>query len=90
MGCRHCVSTSRNTRHAGLIHRCGKRRRGLRCKWIFGFDAVGPPPWAELQWVTLRNVIELAEDSYCPTWSTFNFRRGGLEESSTQILQFFK
>ena len=23
----------------------------------------GPPPWTELQWVTLRNVIELAEDS---------------------------
>ena len=22
----------------------------------------GPPPWTELQWVTLRNVIELAED----------------------------
>jgi len=21
----------------------------------------GPPPWTELQWVTLRNVIELAE-----------------------------
>jgi len=23
----------------------------------------GPPPWTELQWVTLRNVIQLAEDS---------------------------
>ena len=23
----------------------------------------GPPPWTELQWVTLRNVIELAQDS---------------------------
>ena len=23
----------------------------------------GPPPWTELQWVTLRNVIELAEES---------------------------
>ncbi|QNI81797.1 hypothetical protein SynRS9907_00949 [Synechococcus sp. RS9907] len=23
----------------------------------------GPPPWSEIQWVTLRNVIELAEDS---------------------------
>ena len=23
----------------------------------------GPPPWTELQWVTLRNVIELAEAS---------------------------
>ena len=23
----------------------------------------GPPPWTELQWVTLRNVIELAENS---------------------------
>ena len=23
----------------------------------------GPPPWTELQWVTLRNVIELAEDA---------------------------
>ena len=22
----------------------------------------GPPPWTELRWVTLRNVIELAED----------------------------
>ena len=22
----------------------------------------GPPPWTELQWVTLRNVIELAEE----------------------------
>ena len=21
----------------------------------------GPPPWTELQWVTLRNVIELAD-----------------------------
>ena len=36
-GCRPCVSTSRNTRRAGLIHRCGKRRRGLRLQmaiWI--------------------------------------------------------
>ena len=24
----------------------------------------GPPPWTELQWVTLRNVIELAEGDY--------------------------
>ena len=23
----------------------------------------GPPPWTELQWTTLRNVIELAEES---------------------------
>jgi len=23
----------------------------------------GPPPWTELQWVTLRNVIELDEES---------------------------
>ena len=23
----------------------------------------GPPPWTELQWVTLRNVIELAEET---------------------------
>ena len=23
----------------------------------------GPPPWTELQWVMLRNVIELAENS---------------------------
>ena len=23
----------------------------------------GAPPWTELQWITLRNVIELAEDS---------------------------
>ena len=23
----------------------------------------GPPPWTELQWVTLRNVIELAQDA---------------------------
>ena len=22
----------------------------------------GPPPWTELQWATLRNVIELAQD----------------------------
>ena len=22
----------------------------------------GPPPWTELQWITLRNVIELAQD----------------------------
>ena len=22
----------------------------------------GPPPWSEIQWVTLRNVIELAEE----------------------------
>ena len=22
----------------------------------------GPPPWTELQWVTLRNVIELAQE----------------------------
>ena len=24
---------------------------------------LGPPPWTDLQWVTLRNVIELAQDS---------------------------
>ena len=23
----------------------------------------GPPPWSEIQWVTLRNVIELAEET---------------------------
>tara|TARA_B100000674_G_C37329008_1_gene684417 strand:+ start:87 stop:269 length:183 start_codon:yes stop_codon:yes gene_type:complete len=23
----------------------------------------GPPPWSELQWVKLRNVIELAKDN---------------------------
>ena len=23
----------------------------------------GPPPWTELQWATLRNVIELAQDA---------------------------
>ena len=23
----------------------------------------GPPPWTELQWVTLRNVIQMAEDN---------------------------
>ena len=23
----------------------------------------GPPPWSEIQWVTLRNVIELADAS---------------------------
>ena len=41
MGCRLCVSTSRNTRRAGLIHRCGKRRRGLRLRMAIGFDAMG-------------------------------------------------
>ena len=28
-----------------------------------GLTQWGPPPWTELQWVTLRNVIELAEGS---------------------------
>ena len=28
-----------------------------------GLTQWGPPPWTELQWVTLRNVIALTEDS---------------------------
>ena len=38
-----------------LLSVCLGRRKDL-AQW-------GPPPWTELQWVTLRNVIELAEDS---------------------------
>ena len=38
----------------------------VKCNQLLDFSLWGPPPWTELQWVTLRNVIELAEDSsYC-------------------------
>ena len=93
---RHVQSRTQCRGNSPLWGSCpASRPRGNR-KWTdVAYDYLdmpqwGPPPWTELQWVTLRNVIELAEDSYCPTWSTFNSRRGGLEESSTQILEFFK
>ena len=62
MGRRRCVSTSRNTRHAGLIHRCGKPSWTEVANGYLDLTQWGPPPWSEMQWVTLRNVIELAED----------------------------
>ena len=30
---------------------------------IWTYRNGGPPPWTELQWVTLRNVIQMAEDN---------------------------
>ena len=38
---------------------CNRKPQKLNA-WIGEW---GPPPWTELQWVTLRNVIELAEES---------------------------
>ena len=34
------------------------------CEWYLDLTQWGPPPWTELQWETLRNVIELTDDSY--------------------------
>ena len=40
----------------------GNRNRTDVANSYLGLPQWGPPPWTELQWATLRNVIELAEE----------------------------
>jgi len=44
-------------------HPQGKRHWTEVANGYLDLPQWGPPPWTELQWVTLRNVIQMAEDN---------------------------
>ena len=59
------LSRTQLSRLRSPVHLLLPRRRpelALLLK-VLDLQQWGPPPWTELQWATLRNVIELAQDA---------------------------